>query len=62
VGDTPPSDPEQYDNCGLAMSSPFSLSHEGADVTKNAYIVGRWVNTRGEKGPWSESVMATISA
>jgi len=62
VGDTPPADPEAYEFCGLDTSTPYLMVHDAADAKKNAYAVGRWVNTRGEKGPWSESVMATISA
>jgi hypothetical protein len=62
IGDTPPADPEDYEFWGLAMKSPFRLVHDGANATKNAHIVACWVNTHGEKGPWSETVMATISA
>lgn len=62
IGDTPPADPEDYEFCGLAMKSPFRLVHDGANAKKNAHIVACWVNTHGEKGPWSETIMATISA
>ena len=32
------------------------------DANKVAHYMLRWVNTRGEKGPWSETVSATIGA
>ncbi len=34
----------------------------GTDANKIAHYMLRWVNTRGEKGPWSETASATIGA
>jgi len=62
VGDTPPANPEDYLFCALDTATPYLMVHDPAEAGKKAYVVGRWVNTRGEKGPWSESVMATIGA
>jgi hypothetical protein len=32
------------------------------DAGKTAYYALRWVNTRGEKGPWSEVCATTVAA
>lgn len=61
-GDTPPADPEDFEYAGTDTGTPYLLVHDAADAGKKCWIVGRWVNTRGETGPWSESVMSTISA
>jgi hypothetical protein len=34
----------------------------GAEAGRTANYVLRWVNTRGERGPWSEVVSATVAA
>ncbi|CAG0983587.1 hypothetical protein PHYC_01900 [Phycisphaerales bacterium] len=33
-----------------------------ADGGKTAVYMVRWVNTRGDKGPWSEVATATVAA
>ena len=40
--------------------SPHLLAFDGADGGKTVHIIGRWVNTKGEAGPISETVSATI--
>jgi len=40
--------------------SPFLNHFNGADAGKMVYYWFRWVNTRGEVGPWSAMVSATI--
>ena len=40
--------------------SPFVNHFNGADAGKMVYYWMRWVNTRGEVGPWSTMVSATI--
>lgn len=35
---------------------------EGFDGGKNAHYMLRWVNTKEQKGPWSETATATIGA
>ena len=62
IGDTPPADPEDYHYCANDSAEPYLMEHDATDAKKNAHHVGRWVNSRGEFGPWSESVMATIGA
>jgi hypothetical protein len=40
----------------------FRAEHAKAAVGKAAVFMARWVNARGEKGPWSEVAMATVAA
>jgi hypothetical protein len=42
--------------------SPHIAHHDGEDAGKPVYYMLRWENSRGETGPWSETVMATITA
>ena len=41
---------------------PYAADYPGTDANKIAHYMLRWVNTRGEKGPWSETASATIGA
>jgi hypothetical protein len=38
------------------------VQENGADAGKPAFYMLRWVNPRGERGPWSQTVSATITA
>jgi hypothetical protein len=60
-GTTPPTDPGECTFLALDTASPYTAEFEGADAGKTAYYMLRWVTTRGEKGPWSETIAATIS-
>ena len=40
----------------LDTRTPYRADWTGADAGKIAHYLLRWVNTRGEKGPWSETV------
>jgi len=46
----------------LDTASPYTAEYDGTDGGKTAHYMLRWVNTRGDKGPWSETVSATIPA
>jgi hypothetical protein len=35
---------------------------DAADGAKNAHYLLRWVNSTGQKGPWSKTATATIGA
>ena len=39
-----------------------ALLNDPADGGKTAHYLFRWANTRGEPGPWSETISATIGA
>jgi hypothetical protein len=42
-------------------SSPYLHKFEVEDAGKSVYYWLRWENTRGETGPWSDVVMATVN-
>lgn len=62
VADPPPADPAALTFIALDTRSPYTLDFDGADGGKNAHYMLRWVNTKGEKGPWSETATATVGA
>ena len=62
LGATPPADASACSFVALDTNSPYVVEYEGADANKTAHYLLRWVNTRSEKGPWSETVSATIGA
>ncbi len=59
---SPVADPSELTYVATDTKSPYIMQFDGADATKNAFYWLRWENTRGEVGPWSDAVMATISA
>jgi hypothetical protein len=60
AGAAAPAHPSGYTFIALDTSTPYVLDFAGADAGKTAHYILRWVNTRGQKGPWSETVSATI--
>lgn len=61
IGDPAPSDPSQLHFLGLDTSTPYMVQFGGEDAGKTAYYMLRWVNTKGEQGPWSQTIGATIT-
>lgn len=62
VGPTPPVDPSECHYLATDTATPYTVEYDGADAGKIAHYMLRWVNTRGERGPWSQTVSATITA
>ncbi len=62
VGDAPPASSSELTFLALDTASPYVAEYDGADVGKMAHYMLRWANTRGEQGPWSQTVSATITA
>lgn len=62
VGDPAPADASQLSFLALDTASPYVAEYGGVDAGKTAHYMLRWVNTREEKGPWSQTVSATIPA
>jgi hypothetical protein len=60
VGD-PPADPRELKYLATDTNTPYLVEFEGVDAGKTAHYMLRWVNTRGVRGPWSETVSATIT-
>jgi len=46
----------------MDTASPHTVEYDGADGGKTAHYMLRWVKKNGDKGPWSETVSATITA
>lgn len=57
---TAPIDPSELIFMTSDTASPFTHHFEGKDIGKNVYYWLRWENTRGDVGPWSDAIMATI--
>lgn len=47
---------------GVVDISQHIAEYDVANGEKTAHYMLRWVESGGEKGPWSETVSATISA
>ena len=57
--------PADFNDCVLVTTSPKNnvvITCKGADAGKPAHYMARWKSTRGEFGPWSETVVASIGA
>lgn len=61
VGNTPPADPSELRYQATDTRTPYVAEFDGADAGKTAYYMLRWVSTRGETGPWSQTVSGTIT-
>ncbi|MCA1558591.1 MAG: hypothetical protein LC731_08645 [Acidobacteria bacterium] len=61
VGDPAPVDATQLQFLGLDTSTPYVATYGGDAAGKTAYYMLRWVNSKGEYGPWSQTVSATIT-
>lgn len=61
--DTPaPTDPAALEFLTLTTRPSFRADFKPGEGGKTAVYMARWVNTRGEKGPWSEVTTATVAA
>ena len=56
----PAKDPSELTYLATDTKTPYTYQFEGSDGGKPAYYWLRWENTRGQVGPWSDEVMATI--
>jgi len=62
VGGAPPADPSELKYLATDTRTPYVVDFDGAQAGQIAYYMTRWVSTRGETGPWSQTVSATITA
>lgn len=60
-GDAPVGD-EGLTSLGIATRPRFTATFEGGDGTRIAYYLFRWIGNKGEKGPLSRTLSATIAA
>jgi hypothetical protein len=56
----PPTDPAECRYMGTESRPSFVTEFNGEDGGKVAHYMLRWVNKKGQKGPWSETTSATI--
>lgn len=61
VGTQPPTGPSQFHLIDTATKNSYNYEYTETDAGKTAYFILRWVNSRCDKGPWSETVSATIT-
>lgn len=59
---TAPTDPSELTYLATDTATPYTAVYDGADGGKIAHYMLRWVNRRAERGPWSQTVSATITA
>lgn len=62
VGGSAPVDASELRFLDTSTTSNFVAEYSGADAGKTAHYMLRWVNSRKEKGPWSQTISATITA
>jgi hypothetical protein len=58
--DHPPVSIDELIHSDFDTRTPFALEFDESDRGKCVYFCIRWENTKGEKGPWSEIVMAIV--
>jgi hypothetical protein len=61
VGTTAPTDTSQFLMIDTATRNTYTAKYQSADAGKTAYFNLRYVGTNGDKGPWSETISATIT-
>ena len=62
AGQPTPTDPNALSFLTMTTRPSFRAEFKAGDGGKTAVYMTRWVNTRGEKGPWSEITTATVAA
>lgn len=60
VGDPAPGDPSGYAFLLSDTRTPHVHVHQAADAGKTAHYLLRWLNTKNERGPWSDVYSAKI--
>jgi len=61
IGGAPPVDYKECQYIATDSRTPYNCDFDGADAGKTAYYLLRWINGKGETGPWSPLVQATIT-
>jgi len=61
IGGAPPVDPSEMTYLATDTRSPYTVEFDGSDAGKTVYYMLRWVNSRGERGPWSQTFSAMIT-
>jgi hypothetical protein len=58
----PARDPRSFTFLTMTTKPIFRAEFKAGEGGKTAVYMARWINTRGEKGPWSEITTATVAA
>ena len=61
INPTPPAGPDSCEFLATDTNTPYVHSIEAAEAGKMVHYMARWVNSRNEFGPWSETVSATVA-
>ena len=61
IGTTPTASASELHDLATDTRPPYVAQFDAADAGKTAYYWLRWENTKGETGPWSAAVSATIT-
>ena len=57
-----PVDPDAWRFMGQATTTQARLRFTDADAGKTATVMARWINAKGQPGPLSYKVTATVAA
>jgi hypothetical protein len=57
----PPTSDAELTFVGTDTRSPFTVDFDIADLGQTVHYKLRWVNTRGQHGPWSKQVSAVVA-
>ena len=60
IGGTAPVDPETMPLLAMEGRAPYRADFAPADIGQTVWLALRWVNTRGQAGPWSEIFSAVV--
>jgi hypothetical protein len=60
LGGEPPKDASELQYLGVSTTNSYTITYEGKQANNVVYYWLRWVNTRGEYGPWSVTVSSII--
>jgi len=55
-----PKDASELTYVGTCTAAPYTVKFDGTKTGKMAYYWLRWVNTRGDYGPWSSTISAMV--
>jgi len=61
VDGAPPVDETEVTYVASDTRTPYIVHYDGADAGKMVHYMLRWINTRNEHGPWSETISTTVS-
>ena len=61
IGGDSPHDLTDCHYLATDTATPYTAKHPASEIGKTAHYIGCWVNRKGERGPLSATVSATIA-